>query len=558
MLPNFTGKSNYLLIPIFIAPIILFWVYIFRHAVNMPYMDDMELIDSINLIKENPSKLFSILVRQQNDHRVAFSRLGMLLIYILTGAIDFKLAIMLGFFNLLLLGYSLFLVYRSENSLSLSFLPAILLSFSPLVYADHLWSITAFQYTLSVAFSILALNFLQPKNRNIWYVSLPLMAAATLTNLDGLSIIPVSILWLICQKRWRHVGLCVLFSCIYLAIYFTNFKLSPASRLEFSSDSIVVMGHSFLAIVGSLAKIPSDTHAMIFSTITGGIIILAFIIIKISPGIFNSSGRQKLRSAFELDFTDISLLKVLASMAMIAIGRCADGADAMMGIRFQVYSVSLVVLFYFFLLKTFGNRGKDILAFAGCFAALLIGGYSYIKYDPDVDTFSSGLKADSYNYAHNGLYLHQYLNLPDPDPRFYKNYSFPVFFSQDIIDLWKTNVRAIPPATELDVTEVKNTERYWTYITPVLEFRIKIATSDIPEKEIFLAIFSDANPDNFLLIATREDKGSLIKRPFVKTDNRKFAAHIPKKIPSGNYAAMLCWIENGKPRSVLLAEKISI
>jgi hypothetical protein len=519
-------------------------------------MDDMELIDSINLIKEHPSKIFSILLRQQNDHRVAFSRLGMLLIYILTGSIDFKLAILLGFFNLILLGYSFFLVYRSEHTLSLRFLPAILLTFSPLVYADHLWSITAFQYTLSVAFSILALNFLQPKNRNIWYTSLPLMAAATLTNLDGLSIIPVSILWLICQKRWRHAGLCVVFSCIYLAIYFTNFKLSPASRLELSSDSLVVMGHSFLAIVGSLAKIPSDTFAMIFSTITGGIIILAIVIFKFFPFASGFSGWPKFRNPFDLDFTDISLLKVLASMAMIAIGRCSDGADAMMGIRFQVYSVSLVVLFYFFLLKTFSSRGKDILAVAGCLAALLTGGYSYTKYDPDVDTFCSGLKADSYNYAHNGLYLHQYLNLPDPDPRFYTNYNFPVFFSQDIVDVWKTNLRAIPQSTELEVTEIENIERYRTYITPVLEFRIKIAAEDIPEKEVFLAIFSRANSADFLLIATREDKGSWIKRPFAKTGNRKFSAHIPKKISSGNYTAMLCWLENGMPKSVLLMEKV--
>ncbi|WP_149241589.1 hypothetical protein [Dyadobacter sp. 32] len=550
-------KHNYFITGL-IVPVVLFAIYLFHHAVNMPYMDDAEIVDSINLIQKKPSDLFSILIRQQNDHRVTFSRLGMLFIYLVKGSIDFRLAIFLGFFNLILLVYCFFLIYKSENLPGFSFLPVVILSFSPLVYADHLWSITSFQYTLSVAFSILALYFLRPELKKIWYWSLPFMVAASLTNLDGLSVLPVGVFWLVCQKRWYVAGLIALFSAVYLAAFFTNFTFSSASELAFTAESLFVIAHSFLAIAGSFTKLVSDSYGVMFSTIAGSVIVAGFVILKLLAISRSTANGLVFRNPFDLDYTDINLLKLFASLAMISIGRSGEGAEAMMGVRFQVYSLSTIVLFYFFMLKTFKNLGSQRWSMITCVGSFLIAGYSYAKYESVVNFYTSGLKADSYNYTHNGVYLHQYLNHPDPDTAFYSNYSFPVFFSEKLIEGWRINAQRRAPSATMTIKEVENIHEYRVYLTNVLEFEIHTDAPEIPKSGVYLMISSVSEPANIFLIATREVRGSWITRSFTESGAREFAMHIPKKIAQGIYSARLCWQENGEPRSTMVAERFSI
>ena len=60
-----------------LVPVLIFFAYLYKHALNVPLMDDMDLISTINAIEDTPTNIISILFRQQNDHRILFSRLGM-------------------------------------------------------------------------------------------------------------------------------------------------------------------------------------------------------------------------------------------------------------------------------------------------------------------------------------------------------------------------------------------------------------------------------------------------------------------------------------------------
>lgn len=55
-----------------ITPILIFFIYVYKYAINVPYLDDMGLIETINDFIDQPENLFDILVRQHNDHRIFF------------------------------------------------------------------------------------------------------------------------------------------------------------------------------------------------------------------------------------------------------------------------------------------------------------------------------------------------------------------------------------------------------------------------------------------------------------------------------------------------------
>ncbi len=537
-------RRNILFIIALIPPII-FGAYIYHYAVNVPYMDDMELVDTINTIKEHGTRIFSVLVRQQNDHRVAFSRLGILITYALTNTIDFRLTILLGYLNLILLGYCFYLVHQSVSQGKKTFLPISILLFSPIVYQLHLWSITAFQNTLSIAFSILCLYFLQPGKRKYWLLSAVFAISASLTNLEGIGVFLVALFWLATQARWKHFLIYLTFSIFHLVLFFTDFKFSGAAKLDFTLDSIPLLLKNIITITGSIAKIISDTYAVMLSFYCGLIIILIFVTIKLFPGLAIGQPRFSLQKLFDLDLVDICCLRLFTSMVMIAVGRFSDGVDTMVAIRFQIYSVSVAIIFYLFLLKSLSNRAIRWLHLCVLSLSVIASIYSYIKYDNAVEYMTDGMKADTYNYPNNRLFLHQYFNLPDPEPEFYKNYKFPVYFPENTVIAWTNNLQELrdPKLTHFSILEIPR-ESSSGDLYANIQIEVENHEPDKPSKELYLGLISHSPQRNCYILATRKMKSG------------NYQANMPKKIPTGSYTLTMCWVEKGIPVSRQLSGNI--
>jgi hypothetical protein len=548
MRANFGKYQNGYAYAALCLPVIVFASYIFRHAVNIPYMDDMELVDSVNVLKKNMSYFFSVLVRQQNDHRSAFPRIGIFITYLLKGTLDFRLTILLGYLNLILLGYTFYLIYKSASGGIISFLPVTLLLFSPIVYQVHLWSLTAFQHTLSIAFSLLCLYFLQERKHEIWYYAILFAIIAGLTNLDGITVIPVALVWLITQKRWKHTAIFLAFGVVYLIIYFSDFKFGSDSKPGFDGSSIVSIAKCFATGTGSLAKIISDTHGVMLSFIAGCFILITFVTLKLFPRI-NSRARFSPANLFELDFTDICFLKLLTSMATIAIGRYDTGIDAMIAIRFQVYAVSVAILFYLFMIKTLKNRSLRVFKILFLLVAFMLGGYSYKKYESAVTYLEQGLIADSYNYPQHHVFLHQYFNMPDAKPEFYINYKFPEYFSEKTIQAWKRRSTSVPANAKIVSEDFPPGARGGDYVFPIKILQIDNQDQDLSGKDLYLGLTSDAIPDLFYLVALKDDNRSLANRLLRRPLSGNYHSEIPEKLLSGSYSARFCWVQNGKPFS---------
>ncbi|MBE9466457.1 hypothetical protein ACFP1I_24160 [Dyadobacter subterraneus] len=557
MLSN--SLRTYIRLFLILIPVIIFGAYIFKNAVNIPYDDDEALLISINSIQENSRNLFHALVVQHNDHRIFFSRLAAVLIAFFNGEMNFRIMIIFGYLNLILLGHALYLVFKTVSNRLIFFLPATILIFSPIVYVVHLWSITAFEQTLAITFSLYCLYFLQPSKQKIWYWAFPFAIAATLANLDGLSIIPVGLVWLLLQKRTRESLMFTIFSAVYLFFFFKGFRFSFSSESFTLSQTIWLIFRGFVSFTGSITKVLSDSHVYILSLTAGGVFLVIYLLFFIKK--FTTSEGWK-GVWLPVNFAEICFLKLLACGFMIAMGRGMSNIDSMAAMRFQVYSASICILFYLFLLSNLKN-GKFKY---GVFLVFLIGtvtlnGWSYAKYGKAVANHNDELKADSYNFPNHSFFIHQYSAARDHDPTFFKHYTFPEYFSKSEMFAWEEQIKSqnLDAAVVFKTNVIEDKSLYGKYIYPVLNIEIDHLPASIPRKNVYLLLSEDNKNDKPYMVALRVNDnnwlGSLMKKELPPAS---FSTIIPQKMPQGIYNAALCWTENGNPKSLLIAKDFAV
>lgn len=544
------------LIFLLLVPVITFGIYVWENAVNMPYADDEALLFTLNYIYEHPEGLLRSLIQQHNDHRIFFSRLAGVVINFFSGTMNFRTMIIFGYLNLILLGHSFFLIYRSFRKDYLFFLPVSILLFSPIVYCTQLWSITAFEQTLSIAFSLYSLYFLQLEKIKMWYVSIPSAIAATMANLDGMSVIPIALFWLIIQKRKKESLIFGLFSIAYCYVFFLGFRFSSASHFPPVSQFLSVVLKGFVALSGSIVKVLSDSHGYQMALIAGAFILLVYIFFT-ALKFYKVSGRQGTK--YQINLTEICFFKVLACVLMIALGRSGDDAESILSIRFQIYSASIFVMFYLFVLNNLKQIKLEKLFFLSfLIATIMLNLLAYTKYKNAVRVHNDELIVDSYNYPVHGIFLHQYIPTPDPQADFYDHYRFPVFFEKAMISNWIQQLQMQKEQIKASFKSetVKISPDFPGSLYPIVRIQLSNLPAVIPRREIYLVLF-DKNKKTFM-VAVKPPNSGWFNLFFGKNRQGSFlSAAFPKKMAGDLYDVALCWTSDNIPHSLLVARNIN-
>jgi hypothetical protein len=213
----------------FLFPLLFFCFFLFYFAVDVPQGDDFELVlhflsNYFSTGNDYLEKL-SLLTAQFVEHRLFYTRLVVLLQYLLTGQVSFYLIIVIG--NLSLIGI-LVICWRQLRLAGHTIyylLPISLLLFQPCYsYDGVLWPAATLAYNSVSFFAILTIHWLSGRRKLHFGLAVLSAMLCTYTFGNGILILFVGIGLLIVQKRWKELLIWTLIAAFIAFVYFVGYE----------------------------------------------------------------------------------------------------------------------------------------------------------------------------------------------------------------------------------------------------------------------------------------------------------------------------------------------
>jgi hypothetical protein len=383
-----------------------FYFIVITFSSQAAYIDDFNLLDSFHrmLYADLFSDRIKALFEQVNEHRFAFERVLMYIIYLTTGSPSPKIQILIG--NLFLMGIlGLFFKFFQRSRLPFAyFLPVVLVVFSLLYYENVFWGIAAMQNTPLIFFAMLSAWGLGKKTKNGDLLASVAAILTTFTSGSGTAIWIVGFLILLVQKRHRFLMLWLCLALLFLSFYFTfDYSLHSKDRSGLLSHPVPNFG-IFLGFLGSLfsegfhyGQKDHFTLRTLASVAAGG-----FVFAIATGWLLKSWFNGAKRDTLVYSFLSGVLLFVMATAALLVISRPTTSSSLNMhdilSSRYLIFSVTtwvsvyLALLFFF---KTSPRIARSIfLAFL--FVNLTVHLASYYSFLPEVVAQKETLDLDKW------------------------------------------------------------------------------------------------------------------------------------------------------------------
>ncbi|MES2796023.1 MAG: hypothetical protein V4683_08660 [Bacteroidota bacterium] len=377
----------------------LFLVFVRKFAINLPFQDDVNLLQT-TLFENDFKSLIINLFSADSDHIQVYPKLTALFQYEVFGHVNFHwLALWM---NLLVIISLIFLIGIPKKIKNFYYLiPAFPFILQPQLHEIIFWVLPGLQHAYAMLFMILAVYFLDiQKKYNT--VSLFMAASATFCTGNGLLAFIAIIYVLILYRRPLWSTLIVFIVC--LAAFLYNYKPSPAVKGTVDLSSIIHFNSLFWA---SPFEIFNRLH---LHQIAGFILIILIIalVIYLSIQIFTTRLIASMPIA--------RLLAILFFCGGTALLISLSREYEVIFSRFQFYSfVGFVVLYLILLESTSAFLQKRIsILLGGLF--ILISLFSYYSNFVKIENTANKYLADTYNWQQDKTMLlvdQPFLNLAE-------------------------------------------------------------------------------------------------------------------------------------------------
>jgi hypothetical protein len=360
-----------------IIPALYFYLIIDEHILNVPYIDDYDLLESIHNLTRESSFLdkIKVLFSQINQHRFAYERVVMWLILVITGSENIKLQIIIG--NAFLLGilYLFFRVLKKESISWYFLIPVNFFLFNLVYYENANWGIAAIQNTSLLFFAFLCAYSLGSTEKKSWYVAIAAALLATFTSGSGLLTWIIGFVILLFQKKFKSLGIWITLSLAVFFFYFLfDYHVIPSSGQSFLKHPLYNL--SFLLAFWGNALYLEKPHP----TLSGNYYdIAACVALGAAIGLVFLSWLLRWFQKKQSDKTDYfllgSMMFAMGTGAMLVMSRPIDfyvtyGGE-LFSRRYMIFGVTLLIAAYcglVILTKKYRNAGNFILVSAMVFA----------------------------------------------------------------------------------------------------------------------------------------------------------------------------------------------
>ncbi|MVM41905.1 hypothetical protein GO730_36570 [Spirosoma sp. HMF3257] len=234
------GRTATWFIVLSIIPIVIFFSVFFQYISNIPFQDDydalLEPVTKFTQLAHFSWRAFVEIVWTQDDERrIVVDRLVAISTYLLINKLDLRLQAFLGLLSLVGIFYLVYTIIRDGKLPFLLLLTCSLLLFHIQYYETIFWAMIPLQHILVYFFVLLASFFLYSSKPFHLLLALVFAIFAILSDVSGTFILPVGLLLLLLQHRWKHSIVWVLLIGGMVFLYYQNFAV-PSFRPKLSDN----------------------------------------------------------------------------------------------------------------------------------------------------------------------------------------------------------------------------------------------------------------------------------------------------------------------------------
>jgi hypothetical protein len=323
-------------------PILLYYVSIFIKSVNIPQWDDyIAILGFANNFLSNSHNKFALLFSQHNEHRILFCRVSTLLLYFLSGKIDFKILTLIG--NLSILAFTAVLlsstVFATHKMKPLYFVPVVFILFQPQYYENSLLTMASLSGLPVIFFAFLTLYCLGAGSIKNFIFSLVAAILTTFTNGNGMFVFLSGLIILYFYKRYKEGAVWILVGLMTVCAYFIGYTRpplhpSPMGIVNYPTEAIK---YFFYFIGSSIPYFVSEKFVQNpLLLLSGGILIFLYFIFL----------SYKIRSGKVNIITFAFFAYLFITAFVVTLGRSYFGAHQALSSRYMIYSDLFIIFVY--------------------------------------------------------------------------------------------------------------------------------------------------------------------------------------------------------------------
>ncbi|WKZ33410.1 MAG: hypothetical protein QY316_03100 [Thermodesulfobacteriota bacterium] len=343
-MPNrMQGTRSFLKAFVFIAlaatPVYFFSI-IYKYAANVPYWDDYSAILDFLIRYQDAEGAFQrlgMLFAQHNEHRIALGNLATLVMYELTGTVDFRAMIFFG--NAALLGMVLvfYRMFDADVRKPLYFIPVVFFLFQFQFGHTIFWAMASVSNFYVLLFTFSSLLVLEKGGRPFYMAAFLLAALASVTQGSGIFALVSCALLLLLKKDLRGLAAWGALSAVVLALYFGFYEKPPEhpSMVKAVFEEPVNTVEYFFTLAG--ASFP-------FPFIAGLVFAVLFVLLTFK-------GYYRKNPALYC-----GLVYVFLTVAATSLARSGLGIEGALSSRYKIVSALFPILLYMAFFEHFKEK----------------------------------------------------------------------------------------------------------------------------------------------------------------------------------------------------------
>lgn len=383
-------KRPVLLCLLMAVPVVLYFAFFFKMAVNIPFGDDYPVMGSVlDLTNPNVPDKSSVLFAQFNEHRIATLRIVLVFFHYLGLPLDFKIIALLG--NLFILGivFALFKASAAKTGVSfwpLSFVPTFYLIFQPQHHQLTTWAMCAFTNILVILFAFAAFYLLVHSRGSLAFPAAVLCAVlAVYTNGNGVFVPFIGVFILVMNKEFKRLAVWIPAGLVSLGFFFYGYaaKSDTPSLLHMLKDHGVDLIKYFFSVSGVFADFGFFRPIL---TITVGMAMILGFLGLLKKGLHRRD-----------PFFFSALVFVFLSLISLALSRTAYGLEQSFTSRYKFTSILMLVLLYLACVGQAKNKRPGIIVPILAFS-LFFSTASFIRNYHQADVFRTVFIGDLFKW----------------------------------------------------------------------------------------------------------------------------------------------------------------